>query len=926
MRFRTALKSFALAASMAVAPSFATVASADVASLQQSFEQPAPDARIRVRWWWYGPAVTQPMLEQEMNNMKAGGIGGFEVQPTYPLSIDGELPGVHNIKFLSPEFFDMLHFTAAKAKELGLRMDLTLGSGWPYGGPMFSKSEGAGRVLEQVARPNANTKTISLPRPLTDGQTLIAAFAVPASADVIPANIREIPIENNTAQIPADMTGPVAVHFYIAGRTGMQVKRPAMGAEGNVIDHLSDAVVKKFIKELAEPEVSACGDKMLGSIFCDSLEVGGEDWTDDFLAEFQKRRGYDLRPLLPALFNDSFPKSADIRHDWGKTLTELFNDKFNRNFTALAHQHGTLFREQAYGSPSAGEFSYATVDLPEGEGYQWHGYRPTRYASSACHLLGVPVSSSETFTWLHSPVFRATPLDMKAEADLHFLQGINQIVCHGWPSTAPGVSYPGWSFYASAVFNEKNPWWIVMPDVTKYLQRVSSIMRQGQPANDVAVYLANSDAWANFTPGRISLTDGVGQCLGNRIVGDVLDAGYNVDFFDDGLLDLRGKLDGGALSFGDVKYKVILLAGTQRIPVSTMHMLEQFAKNGGTVIATRSIPSLAPGYKATDQENQEVRDIAKRLFSDPNALGIFVKTDAEFAAALGKKLAPDVALAPAAPEVAAVHRHTDGGEVYFVANTSNQPKNLKATFRVEGMNAEQWDPMTGKESPVAIVDKPAGGETVSLDLDAYGSTIIVFTHRSLPATPSVAGADGAQPLDLSTGWTITFGSDGKPQAMDKLTSWIDNAATKNFSGVATYEKKITVPANLAKNGLPLLMTFGQSKPAAAAGRGMGYKTLLDAPVHESAVVYINDKRIGSVWHPPYSLDITGALKEGDNQIRIEVGNLAINYMAGHGFPNYNLQAVEAAFGNRFSPQDVQNLQPLPSGLMGPIQIVAESQK
>ena len=116
-------------AEVAIAPSM----------LERSFEQPADDARIMVRWWWYGPAVTKPMLEQEMQTMKAGGIGGFEVQPTYPLSVDGELPGVHNIKFLSPEFFNMLRFTADKATELGLRMDLTLGSGWPYGGPMFSK-------------------------------------------------------------------------------------------------------------------------------------------------------------------------------------------------------------------------------------------------------------------------------------------------------------------------------------------------------------------------------------------------------------------------------------------------------------------------------------------------------------------------------------------------------------------------------------------------------------------------------------------------------------------------------------------------------------------------------------------------------------------------------------------------------------------
>ena len=113
------------------------------------------------------------------------------------------------------------------------------------------------------------------------------------------------------------------------------------------------------------------------------------------------------------------------------------------------------------------------------------------------------MTSSETFTWLHSPVFRATPLDMKAEADLHFLCGVNQIICHGWPYTAEGASYPGWSFYAAAVFDEKNPWWIVMPDVTKYLQRMSYILRQGTPANDVALYPAEQrcvdEIWAEIS-------------------------------------------------------------------------------------------------------------------------------------------------------------------------------------------------------------------------------------------------------------------------------------------------------------------------------------------------------------------------------------------------------------------------------------------
>src|SRR5438477_11728800 len=105
-----------------------------ISDLQTGFEQPPNDAKIMMRWWWFGPAVTKPELEREMRLMKEGGIGGFEVQAVYPLSPDDPAKGIKNLPFLSDEFIDALRFVSAKARELGLRMDLTLGSGWPYGG------------------------------------------------------------------------------------------------------------------------------------------------------------------------------------------------------------------------------------------------------------------------------------------------------------------------------------------------------------------------------------------------------------------------------------------------------------------------------------------------------------------------------------------------------------------------------------------------------------------------------------------------------------------------------------------------------------------------------------------------------------------------------------------------------------------------
>src|SRR5689334_21909790 len=104
-----------------------------IAALQRAFEQPPDDARIMMRWWWFGAAVTKPELERELRLMKQGGIGGVEVQPVYPLALDDPASGLRNLPYLSDDFLASLGFAAQKAHELGLRVDVTLGSGWPYG-------------------------------------------------------------------------------------------------------------------------------------------------------------------------------------------------------------------------------------------------------------------------------------------------------------------------------------------------------------------------------------------------------------------------------------------------------------------------------------------------------------------------------------------------------------------------------------------------------------------------------------------------------------------------------------------------------------------------------------------------------------------------------------------------------------------------
>jgi hypothetical protein len=177
------------------------------------------------------------------------------------------------------------------------------------------------------------------------------------------------------------------------------------------------------------------------------------------------------------------------------------------------------------------------------------------------------------------------------------------------------------------------------------------------------------------------------------------------------------------------------------------------------------------------------------------------------------------------------------------------------------------------------------------------------------------------PVDLSSGWTVRFGPNGGTIRMEQLKSWTEDEDTRYFSGVAAYEKEIAVPDSLLRDGLVLRLDFGEGRPIQAApARGTGMQAWLDSPVRDAAVVYVNGQRAGAVWCPPWYVDVTGLLRRGDNKLRILVGNLAVNHMAGRRPPDYRL--LNLRYGVRFEPQDMDKVTPVPAGLLGPVRLTA----
>jgi hypothetical protein len=281
-------------------------------------------------------------------------------------------------------------------------------------------------------------------------------------------------------------------------------------------------------------------------------------------------------------------------------------------------------------------------------------------------------------------------------------------------------------------------------------------------------------------------------------------------------------------------------------------------------------------------------------------------------------------MATSAPEVGFIHRKLSGSDIYFVGNTCNRPVNTQAWFRVNHSAGEWLDAQTGESFDATI----ASG-AVKLNLAPYQSRILVLHDGANAAKPEPGMSNSVLVADLTTDWNIHFKGTDKEEIVPALSSphasWTSNPGTLYYSGVATYRKTIHLTA-AALHGKHLFLDFGEGMPLpepAAGSTHPGMQAMFDPPIREAAVIYVNGTRAGSLWCPPYVLDITSKLKAGDNTLEVRVANTAINLLAGQTLPDYRL--LWERYGRRFAPQDMDQLQPLPSGLLGKVRLMGITQ-
>ena len=265
-----------------------------------SFKNP-PSACKMIAWWvWYGPTETKPEVLRELNEMHTAGLGGVLIYPEYPQHVDDPALGIKNIRFLAPAYLDVYHFAVQTARNLGMSADVLGGSGWPYGGPSVSVDQASTAIrMQSVAVPNGRFSENDLLKP---GEKLIGAFVGEPGRGM--PSFRDVTSDLRAGKRIDSLSEPGSqMLVMVSTPTGMKVKRPAWGGEGYVLNHLSASALREYTPVL-DKLISGIPHGDLRSLFVDSLEAYGSDWTADFLQQFKQRRGYSLGPLLPYLFVD----------------------------------------------------------------------------------------------------------------------------------------------------------------------------------------------------------------------------------------------------------------------------------------------------------------------------------------------------------------------------------------------------------------------------------------------------------------------------------------------------------------------------------------------------------------------------------------------------------------------------------------------
>ncbi|HZI33595.1 MAG TPA: glycosyl hydrolase, partial [Candidatus Binatia bacterium] len=532
-------------------------------------------------WWWMGSAVDKTNLTKELTRYQKAGLGGVHIIPIYGAKgwEDKYIP------YLSPEWMAMMGWSVSEAHRLGMGVDMTTGSGWCFGGPQVTDQDANASVVMNTYELKAGERLQQ--KFNRDTTQALVAYSPGGKAveltDTISAN----------GKIAFSPTNGVWTVYAISQKpSGQKVKRAGPGGQGWMLNLIYPPAMNDFLKPFTAAFAKYHGSKPRAQ-YHDSYEYRS-DWSPDFFAEFQKRRGYRLQDELPALFGQGrFNNStnqplndhrARVLCDYRQTVSEIMAQESLPKWVNWSHQHGFITRDQAHGSPGNWLDLYADADIPETEMFHLdRNILISKFASSAAHVAGHQLTSAETGTWLEEH-FTVTLGDLKSLADDMFLAGVNHIFYHGLCYSPDEAGWPGWHFYASTEMNPRNSIWHDVPALNEYIARCQSVLQSGKPDNDILLYWPIEDFW--MQPGNQllpQLTVHARDWFENQPIGqtakELWDKGYSFDYASDAQLK-SARVIGGKVVVPGGKYQVIVVPECKYLPWETAKKLVVLAIRG----------------------------------------------------------------------------------------------------------------------------------------------------------------------------------------------------------------------------------------------------------------------------------------------------------------------------------------------------------
>jgi len=931
-------------------------------TLEQVFADPPIAARPHVRWWWPGNAVADPELEREIALFREVGFGGAEIQAFntgVPNLTRGEVAAINT--YASPEFFAHVRTSAAAARAQGLTIDYTLGSSWPSGGGMAITPELAMMELvtsvTEIKGPAAGAVKIALPK---QHRRLAGAFATfgkiadeakdwPERAKARSKLIAVIAMKGSGPALkPAAQAGDFKMYSWRAAeRSGTVDPASAIDLTGRlredgtldwspppgtwqvvafrqfvadtmvggaanvgpqlVLDHMNQAAFAAHVGRVADPLLDADG-KMpagIGTAFVDSLELFQDiPWTDGFLDAFQARRGYDLRPYLPLIIQPGWKESWGgvgpsapyfdaagslgdrVRADYRQTVSDLMDRGFTRPFAAWSHAHGVKMKFQAHGGPDDLIQAYGAADISEVESLGGNAPLTMRLGRSAADIYGRTIVSSESLGYAARP-YSPSLDDMRKLADVNFAGGANRLMYHGYSYRLPNRAWPGWHAFQpgpglglgfGSMINEGNPLWVGVPALNAYVARTQAVLQQGRPIVPVAYYLDETGSYDG------SVDDGAHS---DAVSEALMAGGYDFDRVNPegiGLAQMRG---GALVTPGGMRYGALVLPRLDGIRAESAERIAAFAKAGLPILFVEATPGRDVTLSDSNARDRRVKA----------AIAAMLKTNARVVPESGlvgalraRKVPGNLTFtAPRSDGLAFVQRRVGDRTVTFLYNSADEPRDAGLNLPRAG-GVSLWNGLDGIRRTLAT-SRAKAGVTVPLRLAARGSALLVQDPRTpVGAQPSPQEiASVAFPVE---GWSLSASGHGTHGAVleraaqtASLGDWSRISGMADFSGEATYRRSFAAPPGWLAEGNRVFLDLGE--------------------VHDMAIVSLNGRRFVPKITAPFRVELTAALRAGQNELAIAVFNSPNNAM--------------------IDPQRIgfKALTPVPAGLVGPVRIQVE---